>query len=110
MIQVDAAKVKAARESAGLSVEATARIAKINRKTVEAYEGRGDLRPPANPTLEVLVVLARAYRCSPRDFAVDPAQWDALAAEIGAMFVAPTPLPHADVGMGGAQGVKNTHA
>lgn len=93
MIQVAATKVRAARLAAGLSVQAAARIAKLNRKTVEAYEGHGDLQPPSNPTLEALVGLARAYRCSPRDFAANPTEWDALAAEIGAMFVTPTPLP-----------------
>jgi len=85
MIQVDAAKVRAAREAAGLSVQAAARSAKLNYKTVEAYEGHGELRPPANPTLEALVGLARAYGCNPRDFATNPKDWDVLAAEIGAM-------------------------
>lgn len=97
MIQVAPEKVRAAREAAGLTVQAAVRAAGLNYKTIEAYEGREGTKPtapPANPTLEALIGLARAYRCTPRDFAADPFEWDALADEIRIMVTpAPDPLP-----------------
>lgn len=89
MIQVAPEKVRAAREAAGLTIQAAAREAELNYKTIEAYEGREGTKPvapPSNPTLEALIGLARAYGCTPREFAADPAEWDALADEIRAMF------------------------
>jgi transcriptional regulator with XRE-family HTH domain len=83
MISIAPEKVRAARRAAGLRIQAAARAATVNYKTIEAYEGHGEATPPARPKLETLLALAKAYKCNPREFAVDPAEWDRVASELG---------------------------
>ncbi len=90
MISIAPEKVRAARRAAGLRIQAAARAATVNYKTVEAYEGHGDATPPARPKLETVLALAKAYRCSPREFATDPTEWDRVANELG---LQPVPSP-----------------
>ncbi|WP_139322661.1 helix-turn-helix domain-containing protein [Deinococcus marmoris] len=84
MISVAGEKVRAARLAAGIrSVQAAARAAHLNYKTIEAFEGRGDAKVPTNPKMETLLALAAAYGCSPRDFTENPEEWDRAAQALG---------------------------
>lgn len=77
MIPLAPEKVRTARLAAGhKTIQSARREAGLDYKTVEAYEGRNGQTPPKNPSLNTLLALARAYRCSPRDFTNQPELWD----------------------------------
>lgn len=83
MIQVAPEKIRARRLAAGFKTfQAAARATSLNYKTLEFYEGHKGRTPPANPSRRALSLMAAAYCCSIRDFAVDPHEVEQFAGEL----------------------------
>lgn len=90
MIATSPEKFLAARLACGLKVKHAAAKARLNYKTIESLEGHGENPTPERPRLETLFTLAGVYGCTPRDFAQDPAEWDALLLTLGLMPIPST--------------------